>query len=837
MFLATAVLLLTAALNLILGVCIFVYNPDRPQNRQFALFSANMGIWALCILLGATRHSPEYAAFWIRTSSSVCGLLPLTLFLLCRSIRDPLFTIRRALRQHVLLVIGSLFAALVAFTPGFLKGATLPPPSAASGLAFPEPAYGPLVLPYYLFFLVAFAWIMFSFIRDMIRSTGVQRVELQYVLMGWLLTMFFSLSTNIFLPLLTGSAQTQPFGPLGLLAMNLVISYGIATRRIMDAAGALRRVVAYGLLTGYLVLVFFLTHSAIAQIVPAQSALQPLTASLLAGVIIALSMAPAQTYMRRVADWLFSSSRQAQLTNAVESLTASLQTVSTMPELLGSFMDTIGRLTGTQRVMILLARKRNFEQVFPLPTETSPAVLLPDASAIPRFLGNNTRPIVADELLRERQSADVMALRAAMQQNQAALAFGLTARNRLIGVLLLGARSSGRIYSNEDQHNLQVVCKHLGVAIENAQLYTESIQHRLHSITLLNNLVNGVVAADADGEISMINSEAQRICRLASPEGQSLALGDLPGPVAEALRRTLQLGVGERDVDADITVPDGPPVPVRLGTSPLHDADGRIMGALAVLSDQTTVRRLESQIRRTDRLASVGTLAAGMAHEIKNPLVTINTFAQLLPDRYQDPDFRGTFTELVSHEVQRMNSLVNQLLRFARPAPALLAPIDLEAVLDHSLLLMEQQFQNNRIGLEKLYEMRGAPIRADANQLEQAFVNLLLNALQAMPPEGRLTVRLRKGARPIEPARGWRPAHAETVEVIFQDTGCGIAPEHLNNIFDPFFTTRSEGTGLGLSVAHGIITENSGTVEVASEVGVGTTFTIAFPLIPEEPSA
>jgi signal transduction histidine kinase len=334
----------------------------------------------------------------------------------------------------------------------------------------------------------------------------------------------------------------------------------------------------------------------------------------------------------------------------------------------------------------------------------------------------------------------------------------------------------------------------------------------------------------------MINREAQRICQLVPREGSSLLLQDLPVPVMACLRRTLEQGLGERDVDAEIPQREGPPMPVRIGTSPLHDADGKIMGALAVLSDQTTVRKLESQIRRTDRLASVGTLAAGMAHEIKNPLVTINTFTQLLPERYNDPEFRGTFTELVRHEVQRMNSLVNQLLRFARPSPPLLAPLRVGDVLDHSLLLMEQQFQNHRVHLQKRFTAGDSMIRADANQLEQAFVNFLLNAIQSMAPNGQLTVSLEQEAHNESLAGHRRDSTIRTpfVRVIIRDTGCGIAPENVNSIFDPFFTTRSEGTGLGLSVAHGIIGEHNGTVEVESALGVGTTFTIAFPVIEQE---
>ncbi len=832
MLLATTVLLLTAAINLLLGAFVIAYNPDRLQNRRFAHFSATMGLWALCIAIGANRSDPVSATLWIRLSCAVATLIPLTFFLLCYAILSPTETQRSALRRYWPLALLTALTAVMALHPALVRGVTLPAWS-TTGMGFPEPQYGPLFLPYHLYFLIAFVWIMVVFIRGLLRTTGVQHTELQFVLIGMLLTMGFSLSTQVVLPMLTGSGQTQPLGPLGGLAMNLVIAYGIATRRLMDATGMLRQLVAYGLLTAYLLVIFFLTHMIISRISPAPGLWPQAWASLIAALIVAISMAPAQAYLQRVTGWFFASSRHTRLAGAVDALSTSLQTIATMPELIGSFAGTIGSLTGTDRVMLLLERKRAFEQVYPPETPGHPPMAINVENALARRLRSRDAPLVADELLRERQTPDVRALRDDLHAADAAMALGIRARGQLIGILLLGVRKSGRIYGRDDQHNLQMLCNHLGVAIENARLYTESVQNRLHSVTLLNNLVNGVIATDAEGEITMINLEAQRLCRLAPEEHQPLRLGDLPPPLEQVLRRTLEHGRGERDLDAELPHPGGVTLPIRIGTSPFHDPDGRIMGALAVLSDLTTVRKLEAQIRRTDRLASVGTLAAGMAHEIKNPLVTINTFTQLLPERYGDADFRSTFTELMQHEVQRMNSLVNQLLRFARPAPPLLAPVRLNEVLSHSLLLMEQQIRNHRVQLETHLAPADVVIRADSNQLEQAFVNFILNALQAMPAEGRLVVSLQAAAAGAGPRTKAGPA----AEVRIQDSGCGIAAEHLNHIFDPFFTTRSEGTGLGLSVAHGIIVEHNGAVEVESTVGTGTTFTMTFPLVtPGAPS-
>ena len=259
------------------------------------------------------------------------------------------------------------------------------------------------------------------------------------------------------------------------------------------------------------------------------------------------------------------------------------------------------------------------------------------------------------------------------------------------------------------------------------------------------------------------------------------------------------------------------------------------MGVLLVFNDLTTLKKLELQVRRTDRLASLGTLAAGMAHEIKNPLVTIKTFTQLLPERYEDTDFRDTFSSLIGQEVKRIDSIVNQLLRFSRPAKPDLAPLHLHEVLDSSTNLISQQLRQKGIELIRSYEAANDMVQADADQLNQAFINFLLNAIEAMPGRGELFVGTE--LVPAEPYSldSWQQDASEgRIRVTIRDTGEGIAPDLLGRIFDPFYTTKSHGTGLGLSVAHGILQEHSGAIDVESEIGRGTSFFISFPLLRKE---
>ena len=398
--------------------------------------------------------------------------------------------------------------------------------------------------------------------------------------------------------------------------------------------------------------------------------------------------------------------------------------------------------------------------------------------------------------------------------------------------MLLGTRLSGRLYGSIEQDTLQILCNQLAVALENAKLYTEVQDSKIYNDILLDNLVSGVVAANAEGLITVFNREAQRVTRLNAADVLIRPISVLPPPLARALEVTFERGYGLRDQEMTLHHGPGDEVPVRVGSSVFRGHAGKVLGALLVFHDMTTLRKLELQVRRTDRLASLGTLAAGMAHEIKNPLVTIKTFTQLLPERYDDLDFRDTFSSLIGQEVKRIDSIVNQLLRFSRPAKPNLNPTHLHEVLDNSLNLVSQQLRQKNIRLTRSYAAPVDIVYADADQLNQAFINFLLNSIESMVNGGDLTVATEFVGSEVYSPSLWREGDGGGhIRLNIRDTGEGIQAENLGRIFDPFFTTKSHGTGLGLSVAHGIIQEHGGIIDVESEIAKGTTFTIIFPLI------
>ncbi|HMP97890.1 MAG TPA: ATP-binding protein, partial [Kiritimatiellia bacterium] len=373
----------------------------------------------------------------------------------------------------------------------------------------------------------------------------------------------------------------------------------------------------------------------------------------------------------------------------------------------------------------------------------------------------------------------------------------------------------------------------LAVSLENAKLYTEVQNSRIYNDILLDRLVSGVVAVNTSGQVTVFNREAQRITALPRDDVLHADFRILPPVIRDALEDTLAEG-GGRDMEAVLSA-NGHDIPIRYGCVPFHSHTGKKLGALLVFTDQTEVKKLEQQIRRTDRLASLGTLAAGMAHEIKNPLVAMKTFTQLLPERYEDPDFRGTFSTLLGEEVSRIDRIVNQLLRFARPAKPSLSPIGLHEVIEHTLSLLKQQLRQRNVTLEKDLRAERDAIEGDADMLTQALLNFLLNAVDALEDAGgRLIVRTEIVEEPTRQFDLWgKPITVPRLRLSIVDNGKGIDPKDIGHVFDPFYTTKASGTGLGLSVSHGIIVEHQGMIDVESQIGAGTTFFITFPLLRE----
>jgi signal transduction histidine kinase len=262
------------------------------------------------------------------------------------------------------------------------------------------------------------------------------------------------------------------------------------------------------------------------------------------------------------------------------------------------------------------------------------------------------------------------------------------------------------------------------------------------------------------------------------------------------------------------------------------DRDDEI-GSLASAFDQMAERLMQRErelkqsqdtLRRADRLSSLGLLTAGLAHEIRNPLVAIRTFTQLLPERYDDAEFREGFQGLALKEVDRICGLINDLLSFARPSKPNVAPENVNDVVENIARILETQAKEKSVVISRDFGDNLPKVWIDREQMKQVFMNLILNAIQAMKDGGSINISSRSVSR-----NGTQPS-GDFVQVEIRDTGIGIPEENLQHIFDPFFTSKDEGSGLGLAVSHQIVQEHGGFVTVESQVGKGTAFFVHVPV-------
>ncbi len=823
-----ALCLVALVLQLVLGLAVIQANPRRKPNQCFLLLSVAIAMWLGCLYLGLSTRSNTTLEFSIREASAAGALILTTSNLLRLSILSQQGRWRDILQRSLPWLTAVLAIIVLCQTRFFLIRATFSQ-TPGSSIALPAPLYGRGVVIYILYFLLAGSATIISYARDIQKTSGVKRAELAFILIGAVVTLgtvllFFVLGFVI------NRSTLVWFAPFRILLLSLIVAYGMATRKIMDVGLFLRRVISYGVLTAYLLALYGAVWWLVVQVTASLFYSTDHTfAHIAAALVVTFAMAPARGFSQSLADRLFVGGRGIDFRATVSKAAAILESVTTLPDLLRRFATTIGQAVGTDSVTIYLERRKVFRKSYPSSAGTVDQ--FKEEEPLVQWLATHHEPLILEELHRVRATATTFAVRRQLEEAGAAAAVGILSREHLVGIMLLGPRLSGRVYGSTEQSALQVLCGQLAVAIENAELFTEVQNARIYNEILLQNLTTGVVAADADGRITVFNQEAAQIAGL-NTNGGERTVGDLPAPLRDIIQTTLTSGERQEDREVELRAAAGSTF-ARASSATFRGQGGELLGALMVVTDITALKRLELQIRRSDRLASLGTLSAGMAHEIKNPLVSIKTFAQLLPERYQESDFRATFSSLIVHEIDRIDSLVNQLLRFARPAKPLLRPMHVHEVLEKTFQLVQHRLYQKEIKINRMFEASLDTIRADSDQMEQVFLNFFLNAMDAMKRGGELTVEteIRTGDSLVTRLLPADEERHEALCISIRDTGEGIKKEDIARVFDPFFTTKDFGTGLGLSVVHGIIEEHGGQIEVESDVAKGTVFHIFLPLV------
>lgn len=352
------------------------------------------------------------------------------------------------------------------------------------------------------------------------------------------------------------------------------------------------------------------------------------------------------------------------------------------------------------------------------------------------------------------------------------------------------------------------------IQLVNIQDYTQAI---LRSIT------SGVITVGPDGSMATANPAAERILGMREvdivPKRIGILFADDAG-LDDEVMKVLEGRIPKSVKEMRLVTRGGKVLQAQVSISRMRDIDGRILGAVVTVEDVSEVKALTDQLIRADRLAAMGELTAGVAHEVRNPLGIIRASVQLVEESSFNKDRLLEATSVIKQEIDRLDRVIKALLDFGRPSKPHLAVTDVADVVEDVLLFTRRFAGQSNVSISAL-DVKGLPrVMADPDQLKQVFVNLISNAVQAMSQSGG-SIEVRAYIN-----EGF-------ISVAVSDTGPGIPPDDLKKVFDPFYSTRDEGTGLGLTIVHRILDEHDGHIEVASDPGAGTTFTVSLPIIHE----
>jgi two-component system, NtrC family, sensor kinase len=680
-----------------------------------------------------------------------------------------------------------------------------------------------------LFFLVAAGLLWDSYRRA---STTILRQQLKWVTRGTVLaivpyTLFYVV------PYLMGSLPDagMKVSALSLALLPLTFGYAIFRYRLMDVDLIFKRGVVYTLAAAIVVGLYFALVASVALLVHNWQPGSGPVGLILAVVVTALLFDPVRKWIQDRIDQFFYRTLYDYRRTLLE-FGRELSSETNLNTLMTSLVDRLARTLAVDRIAIFLASSELGKDK-PGEFALAKAFGMSAPNAIDLSFLSAPRPEQAGHLFFEnthqvpRETPEAQQAIARLDLNYY---IPCRAQQKTVAVLGLGKTKQGDFLSSEDMELLETLGGYLGIAIQNGQLYA-SLQKKAAEYERLKdfneNIVEsinvGVMALDMEDRIESWNAQMEVMYALPRWQALTQPLGAIfPREFVDEFRRMRQEPGIRNLYKFRLKTPAEEVRTVNVALAPLVTRKFEVIGRLIIMDDITDRVELEAQLSQADKMSSIGLLAAGVAHEVNTPLAVISSYTQMLAKQLQSDPQKSGLLEKITRQTFRASEIVNNLLNFSRTSGTEIADVDVNKVIAETLALLEHQFKVSKISVQSAPAPALQPIQGNAGRLQQVFLNLFLNAKDAMPGGGTLSVSTMNG---------------DSVSVCVSDTGTGIAPEHIQRIYDPFFTTKNSpkqgqarGTGLGLSVTYGIIQEHAGKIRVESNPGAGTTFTLDFPM-------
>jgi PAS domain S-box-containing protein len=821
-------LLLTSIVNITvasvcfcLGALVLIRNRRKLTHQTFAIFSFNLGLWAIGVLGVINSHSVQSAEVWIHFSEIVSCFMPATLYHFIGYFPKGKFD---ASKRLLATLYGFAFLlSLNSLTPNYIQNIAIVPGKV------PQADHHKSILLLLFVVILVLVSIHINLRRKFKDAQGFGRLQIKFVMTGSYTILVFGVLFILLEPVFKIQAL-QAYAPIIIMMMVIPFAYAMVRYHLLDTRAFVSKLSIYLGSTAFIVLTIISVTNIVQLLFGTTSNTTFIIATLLSALMVSLVFKTVNASVEQFIEVTLL--RQRYDVNKLYRRLAQQAGESThLDTLLPAIASDIQETVGVNIIRVLLV-----DQDDPglLATEFTTVdndnkILTREHIVLLDFLKTHPKPLILEKILHRRLDERMVRIARSLVELDAYFCMPLHTNKGLIGILALGQKNTHDVYSEEELLAFRALSGPLATAITNAWLFRELERLHSHQSNVFEQMREGVIAVNTKGTVTLVNRAA---CNMIGSVREEDSMGELHSEVNELLVRTLNMKVPINDFEATIVNNEGESISVIMSSSCLRTVDGKIDGVVALLYDLSPVKHLEQNVQRADRLSSIGTLAAGMAHEIKNPLVSIKTFTQLLLERYSDPDFRETFHDVVPHEVDRIDTIVSRLLDFARPRPVQFAPQNIRTIINEVLALVDNEIRRGNIEIQFNSPNEDLAVYGDEQQLHQVFLNLIMNAIDSMESSESDTLLIGIDRGFLSPQDGKRVSVFDTqacVLITLEDTGCGIPDKSIPELFTPFFTTKDKGCGLGLAVVHGIIVEHGGRIDVNSVINEGTTIRISLP--------
>ena len=807
--------LLVGTFSFLLAVFVYLKAYREAKSETFILINVTTGLWALTLFIFHS-YPDQPVIFWLRLSQSIAILIPVAFIQFVFALLGPLSKYKKQL----------FFFYSIALVLGFFNFTKLSIASIKynSILGYYHVLPGPIYSVFTLTFVGMIIYGYFLMSKVLKQSSGFQRNEIHYYLTGSILGFMGGATT--FLPLY--NISIPPLGIFLILVEGIIFAYAILKHRIMDIRTIVSKGLIYSIATILVFVLFLFVGVKISTYYQFAVAFDFKLLLYILGFcfFLVLVVIPLPGKLERLIEKLIFKRTSASY-NELQKGSQKLLTILDNKTLSKFFLQTVVQATNASWGTLWLRdeKKNSYQLITKIGNRKDKLLLKEDFllnknTVFAKLMEREKRLLIREEIfpLLRNINNNIEDIEDKLKLSDFSLVIPLFFENSIKEYLFLGEKRSGDLFSPYELQTLTLFSDQAAIAFTNAQLFQQIRKMKEYNESIVNNLDSGLIVINGKGEITTFNRKVQEMIALSWNEVLGKTPEILPSPLNEIILRCWQTKESTSIPEFTLKIKQKTLI-VSLNTSLVNERQ-EDTGVIVVLIDLTEVKKLEEKIRQTEKMASIGSMVSQLAHEIKNPLSSIKVFTELLPEKFQDKEFRENFFSLVSQEIIKIDDLITQIFNMGKVGTTRRETVFIQKIIEDTLSSLNIQLEKQNIKIKADY-YETSPLRVDSQSLNKVFTNIFLNSIQAMPQGGDISISTSK-----EKDKNKKKTFLK-IDII--DEGGGIPENYLNRVFDPFFTTKPQGTGLGLYTCYQVIQNHQGEIRVTN-TDSGVNFTILMPI-------